>query len=203
MGQYYSAYLEKSGKKDEYEVYAGSKLMEVALLDGEYMTFIMSKLIDSPCLVAFIGDYAREPDDVFGPFTHAEYMVRYNRTWENDSYWTKRVSGETLKKNSEEYGERVSESFVLNNTKGVYIDMGRYALSAWRDRYGRFIHPLPLLTSCGNGRGCGDYGVWSSSLMEKVGTWAFDEISVRTTPETIPPEYRDVTENVLFYEDGR
>ena len=203
MGQYYSAYLEKSGRKDEYEVYSGSKLMEIAIYDEEYMTFIMSRLIDSPRLVAFIGDYARDVGDAFGPFSHRDYIVRYNRTWKDDNYRTKTVSEDELKKTDEEYGKIVSESFILNNTKGVYIDMGRYALSSWRDWKGRLIHPLPLLTACGNGRGCGDYEVWSALLMEKVGTWAFDEITVRTTPDTIPPEYRDVTESVLFYEDGR
>ena len=41
-----------------------------------------------------------------------------------------------------------------------------------------YIHPLPLLTSEGNGRGGGDYHTSDEYLENMVGSWARDVIEV-------------------------
>lgn len=54
---------------------------------------------------------------------------------------------------------------LVNHTKNLFVDTRKHAE----------IHPLPLLTCEGNGRGGGDY---SGPHMEYVGSWARDILSV-------------------------
>ncbi len=194
MGQYYRAYLEK--EKDNYEVLkaaTGSKLMEIALIERDFTSYVMTRLLDSPHLTAFIGDYAGYQDDAFGPFSHDEYMLRYRRTWKE------KKEIDSIPRLSKE----IEKAFILNNTKKSFLSMERYSENAWLDGWGRYIHPLVILTACGNGRGGGDYHVSCCSLKKLVGAWAFDEIMVCSSPDTIPSDFRDVTDSVMFFENGR
>jgi len=59
--------------------------------------------------------------------------------------------------------------YLLNHTKKVYIDKNKIEA----DKKGWKIHPLPLLTSEGNGQGGGDY---KGTEMEAIGTWRGDII---------------------------
>lgn len=72
-----------------------------------------------------------------------------------------------------------SQLVIVNHTKKQYIDLGEWwELCHFYDKYNGYdwcIHPLPLLTACGNGLGGGDY----CGLNEKMcGYWAFDYIGV-------------------------
>lgn len=60
--------------------------------------------------------------------------------------------------------------FVVNHTKRQFVDKNRMK----DDENGYRLHPLPLLTVEGNGRGGGDY----HGNCEFIGTWARDVISV-------------------------
>lgn len=51
------------------------------------------------------------------------------------------------------------------------------------------IHPLPLLTADGNGRGGGDY---NGEGIDHVGTWARDRISLM---KKIPEDFTEITPN--------
>jgi len=62
--------------------------------------------------------------------------------------------------------------YVVNHSKKQFVDKTKVP-----SRDGYAIHPLPLLTCEGNGRGGGDYREPMSPL---VGTWARDVISVET-----------------------
>jgi len=64
----------------------------------------------------------------------------------------------------------VSYTYIVNHTKKVYI------------KKSGGIHPLPILTAEGNGRGGGDY---TGPNMDIVGTWARDVISM----ENEAPDY--------------
>lgn len=59
----------------------------------------------------------------------------------------------------------------MNHTKKLIVDMS----TAAADSRGFRIHPLPLLTAEGNGRGGGDYHGAHETL---VGSWARDVISI-------------------------
>ena len=79
---------------------------------------------------------------------------------------------------------------------GTLMDMADYEELAPRDEWGCMIHPLPLLTSVGNGRGGGDY---RGTLQDEVGTWAGDLIE---TQDVKPNGYTDATD-WFFFEEGR
>jgi hypothetical protein len=64
----------------------------------------------------------------------------------------------------------VSYRYIVNHTKKVYI------------KKTGDLHPLPILTAEGNGRGGGDY---HGPNMDMVGTWARDVISM----ENEAPDY--------------
>ena len=63
------------------------------------------------------------------------------------------------------------------------------------DRWDFHIHPLPLLTAVGNGRGGGDYRGYENKSM--VGYYAGDVIEIS---EEIPDGYSDHTEIGFFSE---
>jgi hypothetical protein len=67
-------------------------------------------------------------------------------------------------------GDLVSYTYIVNHTKRVYV------------KKGTGVHPLPILTAEGNGRGSGDY---EGQNMDLVGTWARDVISM----ENEAPDY--------------
>jgi len=74
-----------------------------------------------------------------------------------------------------------SYRFIINHTKKLYVE-----------KKGR-VHPLPLLTAEGNGRGGGDYRGTDEML---CGTWARDVISVAVEK---PNDYKELVCN--FGED--
>ena len=59
--------------------------------------------------------------------------------------------------------------FLVNHTKGVFVNKGKVPTN----EAGYTLHPLPILTAEGNGRGGGDY----HSESPLVGSWARDVIS--------------------------
>jgi hypothetical protein len=65
--------------------------------------------------------------------------------------------------------------YLVNFTKKEYCVIPKYNPNKW------LIHPLPLLTCFGNGRGCGDY----HKLEERVGSWAFDCIGITNDKKEI------------------
>lgn len=68
-------------------------------------------------------------------------------------------------------------NIIVNHTKKEYINKNKYTI----------IHPLPLLTSDGNGQGGGDYFGKNDNL---CGSWKGDIISV---DKTIPDNYTEFT----------
>lgn len=73
--------------------------------------------------------------------------------------------------------------FVVNHSKKQFVDKTKV-----REVDGFALHPLPLLTVEGNGRGGGDYGR-GDTVSPLVGSWARDVISVE---ETAPPDFEEI-----------
>jgi hypothetical protein len=81
-----------------------------------------------------------------------------------------------------------SESrFVINHTKGLYVDKNKVPKD--ENNHNWKLHPLPLLSCEGNLRGGGDY--YGSS--ELIGTWARDLISVSSKK---PKGFKELIFNV-------
>jgi hypothetical protein len=68
--------------------------------------------------------------------------------------------------------------YLVNHTTRQFVDKAK----ATRTR----IHPLPILTCEGNGRGCGDYNGGSPL----VGAWARHVISAE---EVVDPEFEEIS----------
>jgi len=71
--------------------------------------------------------------------------------------------------------------FLVNHTKKLCLDLSkeRGTGEKWNNGKSIVIHPLPLLTCSGNGRGGGDFRAEENEL---VGSWAGDVISMEYEP---------------------
>lgn len=156
MGQYYyPIILSADGKivvwMNAHNYRNGLKLTEHSFIDNNFVN-------------AF--EFGLSPD---GPH-HKSRVV-----WAGD-YADNEPNGENLYHQCNEYGQILPKEkdttrfrFVVNHTKKQFVDKQKVPTVA-----GYTLHPLPLLTAEGNGRGGGDYH-GDSPL---VGAWARDVISV-------------------------
>lgn len=206
MGQYYRAYLEGE-ESDRYEVYrswCGSKLCEIAFCDLSFVNLVFNRIIERPMRLAFIGDYANLDDDKWGPYNHIGYIIRYNRTYNDEEP----VGINAIRCLKEEEARKIQKdvidtsiAYIVNKSRKQFISLSDYYQKAANYYCGKYVmHPLVILTSCGNTRGGGDYYSRDSNLMMAVGKWAFDFIEVVMEKERVNSTYKDVTEDYIFVE---
>ena len=204
MGQYYNSVLknEKGEIKSYYNF--GLKLMEHSWFSNAYVNSVCEKLINNPHHIAWVGDYADEEDYVDRDNAEmvkslVDYRVNDNPAIE-------------LKSETAPYG--LFGYLLINHSRKLFINMEDYyrnsVLNYGEDRKDAWvIHPLPLLTAVGNGKGGGDY--YRKALnVEDVGIWAGDLIEVkkydddyqwnRETKQWQYKDYIDITDDVLFDE---
>jgi hypothetical protein len=185
MGQYYKPVFKRKGRItvcDNYlegEEYNGMKLMEHSYYGNRWVDTIATKLYKTKCNVAWIGDYSDNPDELF--WEHQE-DITYDFVWGKEKRRT-RLPYDAI---------GLKDKFLINHTKKLYINMGKYIKKA-EDKDGYVIHPLPLLTAVGNGKGGGDYwGIYE----ELVGTWAWDTLSIEDKPLK---DYKEL--DIMFNDD--
>ena len=155
MGQYYkAAILKGNGKTVEnwvlsHDFDSGLKLMEHSWIENEFVRSFETLIFNNPKRVVWAGDYG---DKCNGLKTNV-----YDRC--NEKLQIK-----------PEYPLSVLDSlYIINHTKKQYVSkVDVPSIDGWR------IHPLPLLTCEGNGRGGGDFRGES----DLVGSWARHVISV-------------------------
>jgi hypothetical protein len=169
MGQYYySILLTEDGRimawMCAHNYGNGLKLMEHSYLGNNYISTFEWGL--SPA----------------GPY-HKTRVV-----WAGDYADPEPGKEDTLYKMCDEYGmirpakkETTNYRFVVNHTKRLFVDKTKVP-----SRDGYTLHPLPILTCEGNGRGGGDYH-GDSPL---VGSWARNVISVE---ESAPEGYEEIS----------
>lgn len=146
-------------------LFSGLKLMEHAWMGNDFVNGVLEAIWDEPCQVAWVGDYADDPDDFGARYTPEVYMA----VWGDEGLPDGRF---------DQMPTIHRDGYLVNVTRGQYVDLAEYAEAAtykprWASEGGWCIHPLPLLTAIGNGRGGGDY---HGAHMEMVGAWAMDEI---------------------------
>lgn len=157
MGQYYVGVILKENKKSvesyvkSYDFESGAKLMEHSWAENPYVKAFETLIHNNPKRVVWAGDYA---DECKGLKTNVNSRCK-------DDVRVK-----------PEYSLSVLDSvFVINHTKKEYVSkLDVKSIDGWR------IHPLPLLTCEGNGRGGGDFRGGDKNNL--VGSWARDLISV-------------------------
>lgn len=149
-------------------LFSGLKLMEHSWMENDYVNGVVERIWDDPCRVAWVGDYADAAVDGFPESV-------YRKVWPRDD-------DDGLPELAFAERPKVHRTgYLVNHTKGVYLDLERYGneagyLPEWqREGDAWTIHPLPLLTAIGNGRGGGDYRDCYPNY-DMVGSWAMDEI---------------------------
>lgn len=155
MGQYYKpAFVDEMGVNVDAWAYShdydnGLKLMEHSYLNNRLVNRIEHELYGVTKRVVWAGDYA-DPIGPDGPL--------YNRC--EDDTKLPLINCER----DEKY------RYLINWDKKEYVDLDKVP----EDSDGWKIHPLPLLTCEGNGRGGGDY----RGSNTHVGRWSRDHISI-------------------------
>jgi len=167
MGQYYHPIILSSDGKIIVWMLAtsynnGLKLMEHSYIGNNFVsTFEFGLSREGPhykSRVVWAGDYAdNEPGEATNLHSQCtEYSMIYPAEKLTTNY-----------------------RFLVNHTKKQFVDKSKVPASDELT-----IHPLPLLTAEGNGRGGGDYYSDSADACPLVGSWARDVISVEeTAPE--------------------
>ena len=164
MGQYYrGVILKKENKKTvkafvrSYDYNNGAKLMEHSWCGNKYVNALEILILANPQRVVWAGGYADE-----------------------DKGYKSNLFGrcdDKKKVNPPNTDEVISAKYVVNHTKKVFVDKSKISRDNWNMR----IHPLPLLTVEGNGRGGGDYHFDEEKPTESekmIGAWARDLISI-------------------------
>jgi hypothetical protein len=173
MGQYYyPIILDKDGKivvwMLAHSYGNGLKLMEHSWIGNNFVsTFEFALSPEGPhhkSRVVWAGDYAdNEPDQEENLY---RLCTEYNEI-------------RPTEKSTNNY------PIIVNHSKKLFVDKRKVPKSSENFT----IHPLPLLTVEGNGRGGGDY----RGEEPLVGSWARDVISVE---ETAPADFEELLFNI-------
>ena len=184
MGQYYKPCIlaEKTGNDEKETVLGwmyshdydnGLKLMEHSWLRNDFVN-TFEKLLSprggfSKARVVWAGDYADGEKGLTYQDKEGEVIEvnLYNRCNPVNKLTPTRVN-------------RSRYQYIINHTKKQYVDKTKVPVTDyWEDKNGKewpfTIHPLPLLTCEGNGRGGGDF---RGDERGQVGVWARHSISV-------------------------
>ena len=149
--------------------YTTAKLMEHSWWKNPFVNAFSEFLYNNPGRVCWTGDYATEPDDFNFNLPAGIVRPNYKKVWgKHVTYLTCEPSDFTL-----------DDKFLINYDAKEYIDLNEYKVASV-DKHGWVIHPLPLLTAVGNGRGGGDFqdGVG----IEFIGTWAWHLLAILDFP---------------------
>jgi hypothetical protein len=187
MGQYYKAVNASNMEWVEpHDFDNGAKLMEHSYIGNSFVEAVEFLLIDdgegnrgrwSGNKIVWAGDYANgEPLDGNNLYSLAE---------EKDKL---KMLIEAVPPNYH---------YLVNWDKKQFVDKTKCNIvNGFWNTADMKIHPLPLLTADGNGRGGGDYH-GNENSMEYVGTWARDRISLM---KDIPEDFTEIIPN--FDEDS-
>ncbi len=164
MGQAFRAAVMRGDRMTVFG-FPNPKLTEHSYAGDPGVTAVMRELFGRPARVAWIGEYSlrmpapgRPGRDRFFCLTRRRWMRLYQRVWNG----CERRDGVTACDITV-----LSQCHLVNRTRRQVIDLRRLKEGD--------IHPLPVLTACGNGRGYGDYRGRCSDM---AGLWAGDVIEV-------------------------
>lgn len=167
MGQYYTAILLDKKKEKivgnilPHDYRSGAKLMEHSWINNSFVQSVESIIYKNPMPVVWAGDYADNEEGI----DENLYCLTEEKTNLKPS--------NPLSRNKSRY--------IINHDAKEYVDKTKCI-----DNGGWIIHPLPLLTAEGNGRGGGDFR--GDSTM--VGMWSRENISV--TEDKPSEEYEEI-----------
>jgi len=204
MGQYYHPTIMGKrygihGWLYSHDYHNGLKLMEHSYLGNDFVNAVLREIDHQPMRIAWLGDYADAPypeDDEKDrePYQKKLPKADFLRIWRSVNSWTENGAERkptALKIHPEplegfDSPDRFDGWYLINHSANEYVDLGKFEkengwVESWTDRDGQkvsywmAVHPLPLLTACGNDRGGGDYHEKYPDF-DLVGIWAFDLI---------------------------
>ena len=203
MGQYFiGVVLKKDWNNNAYPIratlnpqdfYNGSKLMEHSYVNNSYVQAfqrLVSLLDDGkgvPCVWA--GDYAPNistkalPIDDNNIYTVGLNVWRYAYNWNKETGSQSSLVKDIITLNEKD--KLFDFKYILNRTKKEYVIVPE------DDPLLLVIHPLPMLLATGNEEGGGG-SYQNGTDMDKIGSWAFDYISLTNNPKDIPNNYKEL-----------
>lgn len=206
MGQYYKAIFLNENQKpitsvSSYDFGSSAKLMDHSWTKNPFVRFVERQLMITPQRVVWGGDYADNEDpSTITPFeikALADEKSEYSNSkvikekgvnlYSLSDIVGKLTHDENVKNKYEhDYKEiaPLKAKYLVNHTKKEFVDKTKTP----KDNDGWCIHPLPLLTCEGNGRGGGDF----RGNEELVGVWARNIIGVVTKKSEIPKDYKEI-----------
>ena len=195
MGQYYvPTIINKNGVEtfNAHHYNNGYKLMEHSWVGNYLVQAVITRLYNNPSILFWMGDYA-ELDDITKKAAEAalfDYNISIGKQFILD------VHSDKYDKPAIPEKDFIYPKYFINHTAKVYFDIdkcvSKLAEIAPEDD-GWVVHPLPLLTAVGNGRGGGDY--YSELDKQFVGNWAGDVIE---TAYEVPDGY---CENIYYFRE--
>tara|TARA_B100000963_G_C22629569_1_gene674181 strand:- start:749 stop:1399 length:651 start_codon:yes stop_codon:yes gene_type:complete len=210
MGQYYKPiFLNENNKPISYayshDFGSGLKLMEHSWMLNPFVRFIENQLMLQAQKLVWAGDYA----DNENPKTITSKEIKA-LSREDSEYWNAEIlkkeginlyslselvgkisHDETIPKNKNKYDYKYKKiaptnaKYLINYDKKEFVNKTKVP----KDNDGWKIHPLPLLTCEGNGRGGGDF---RGDEVKLVGRWSRDKIGVVTKKTEIPKDFKEI-----------
>lgn len=208
MGQYYRAVFLNQNNKPKavvvsYDFGSGAKLMEHSWAKNPMVRFVERQLMLEPQKVVWAGNYADNEDPSTLTNEEIKALADEECKYSNSAIIKKEgVNLYTLSNlpskliHNEDVKDKYSHTFnsstlapltakyLINHDKKQFVNKTKVPT----DKDGWKLHPLPLLTCEGNGRGGGDFRGES----ELVGSWARDIISVESKKADIPKDYTEL-----------
>lgn len=195
MGQYYKpVFVGFRGSvrwiySREYEV--GMKLMEHSYLGNNFVNAALCQILHTPMRMAWIGDYSDDVtqgkwgDEPYQKIDQQKFKEIFSKVWDDKRSGRHKFHPEPL--DMFHCPDDFIGWYLVNHTQRKFVNLGEYEKkNKWREsrkdwrtgeteEWDMCVHPLPLLTACGNNRGGGDY-YNDYPDFDQVGTWAFDLI---------------------------
>ena len=217
MGQYYHPTI--MGKRYgvqgwlySHDYSNGLKLMEHSYLGNDFVNAVLRKIDHQPMRIAWMGDYANDPypDIPEEPYQRKLPKADFMRIWHRVNVKGVKLHPEPLE--GFDSPDRFNGWYLINHSLNEYVDLGKFQrengwVEAYMNRDGQkvfywsAVHPLPLLTACGNDRGGGDYYAKYPDF-DLVGIWAFDLIEFANyKPVGFTERVVKFTEQISFKEE--
>lgn len=193
MGQYYHTYVIKENGKEHFlnrrvegEDYVPAKLMEHSWVGNAWSEAVVDFFLrdNKKARVFWVGDYYAEQAAEFhcsnGGETFGVLISKYPKL--KEACANKNTDILPAAKN------QCNSGYLLNYDAKKFLDIKNYC--KFSNSGGWILHPLPLLTACGNGLSSGDYSkdYINSSL---VGCWAGDLISLVENKSDVPSNFEE------------
>lgn len=160
MGQYYNPILlDRKEYLYSHDYNNGLKLMEHSYIGNNFVNTVMN-LIEKPEHLVWAGDYAN----------NEELSSEYYQDKERNTLYSLCDEEFTVIKPIFDFKDY---KYIINHDKKEFVTLPIQNI----DDEEYIIHPLPLLTCEGNGRGGGDFYNKDNKYDDYIGRWARNLIS--------------------------